>query len=301
MFITVFATLSALIGVYSINNNTNYHDFNHLKYVTKSDLDEQGTEAGTINLVGGATARETTSNLYQYVTPTVQNGVITQYNILRYYIISELSVEIGYIDFYCNTIGPTQEDNVTYYIPTVEAHFSERYNIKFSVMWSITNSNFPSTYLNQNFNIDASLEADVNYFANANKSSLISSTYYNKLTYGLTIVGYPMNQEEWNAKSLAYQDGYDKGYSDGYEEGHDVGYNSGYGNGYSEALDQGSTAATIFSGVVTVGLLPVNVFLGILNFEVFGINIGAFVAALMTVAIVIIIIKMFTGGGGKSD
>lgn len=61
-----------------------------------------------------------------------------------------------------------------------------------------------------------------------------------------------------------------------------------------------STASIIFQGICNIGLMPVNFFLGVLNFEVFGINIGAFVSALLTLAIVIIIVRIiFAGGNGK--
>ena len=61
-----------------------------------------------------------------------------------------------------------------------------------------------------------------------------------------------------------------------------------------------STASIIFQGIFNIGLMPVNFFLGVLNFEVFGINIGAFVSALLTLAIVIIIVRIiFSGGNGK--
>ena len=61
-----------------------------------------------------------------------------------------------------------------------------------------------------------------------------------------------------------------------------------------------STASIIFQGICNIGLMPVNFFLGVLNFEVFGINIGAFVSALLTLAIVIIIVRIiFSGGNGK--
>lgn len=97
----------------------------------------------------------------------------------------------------------------------------------------------------------------------------------------------------------AYQNGYNEGWNAGNDYGFEQGYDNGYTHGYQDAeinLDaQGSTALTIFTGIINVGLLPVNFFLNILNFEVFGINIGAIVTATMTVAIVIILIRIITG------
>lgn len=103
-----------------------------------------------------------------------------------------------------------------------------------------------------------------------------------------------------------YYQGYDVGYYDGKQEGLNDGRSQGYQEGYDQAVedlaDYDSTALTIFTGIVSVGLLPVNVFLQILNFEVFGINIGAFVSSLLTVAIIVIVIRMVTGNsGGKKE
>lgn len=105
-----------------------------------------------------------------------------------------------------------------------------------------------------------------------------------------------------------YQNGYTEGWNDGNDNGFADGFNNGYTDGYNDAVvnldTQGSTALTIFTGIIDVGLLPINVFLAMMNFEVFGINIGGLVSSLMTVAIAIIIFRViFNGGasgGGKS-
>lgn len=101
--------------------------------------------------------------------------------------------------------------------------------------------------------------------------------------------------------SNSYDLGYNNGYTQGNIDGNSTGYNQGYATGYKDAEDQDSTAVTIFSGILSVGLLPVNFFLAILNFEVFGINIGAFVSALLTVAIVVIVTRMVVNGGNGKD
>lgn len=110
----------------------------------------------------------------------------------------------------------------------------------------------------------------------------------------------PTYSENYNN---GYNDGYNQGKSDGYTEGYNegnyngdsVGYQRGYTHGYNDAFNTDSTAATIFTGIVNVALVPINFFLACLNFEVFGINIGGFVSALLTVCIIIIIVRMITG------
>ena len=102
--------------------------------------------------------------------------------------------------------------------------------------------------------------------------------------------------EDINNYQEGYRAGYDTalgigdsaGYSRGYDEGYDDGQPAGYNEGLSHA-DYDSTALTIMSGIIDVALLPVNVFLMILNFEVFGVNISGAVSALLTISIVIII------------
>lgn len=106
----------------------------------------------------------------------------------------------------------------------------------------------------------------------------------------------------------SYEEGYNLGYQQGYNQGfddtsHDSSliqewYSLGFADGYEEGIEVNTTASTIFSGILQVALVPVNFFLGIFNFEILGINIRAFVQALLTIALTIVIIKMFTGGKG---
>ena len=110
----------------------------------------------------------------------------------------------------------------------------------------------------------------------------------------------PIDEDTFlNSSSDAYNQGYingnNNGYQNGYDDGASSGYQQGYGDGYAASVDQNSTAVAIFTGICEVGLLPVNVFLGILNFEVFGVNIGGFVASLMTIAIVVIVMRVVLG------
>lgn len=95
---------------------------------------------------------------------------------------------------------------------------------------------------------------------------------------------------------MTYQDGYNDGYADGNADG----YGEGWNEGYRFADNQDAVASSIFIGIIDVALLPINFFLACLNFEVFGINIGSMVTALLTVMIVIIIVRVVFGGGNKN-
>lgn len=96
--------------------------------------------------------------------------------------------------------------------------------------------------------------------------------------------------------SNSYQLGYDAGFDSGINQGDKAGYNIGYNDGYSAGQADGGVPSIIFSGILNVALIPVNFFLAILNFEVFGINIGGFVTGLMTLAIIIILFGVIFGG-----
>lgn len=82
-------------------------------------------------------------------------------------------------------------------------------------------------------------------------------------------------------------------------------YNAGYADGYSHGFDDGSNqdlvVAGIFTGILEIGLLPINMFLAVLNFDVLGINISSFVSALITIVVVITLVRAFIGNneGGE--
>lgn len=92
-----------------------------------------------------------------------------------------------------------------------------------------------------------------------------------------------------------YTTGYGNGYADGQAQGEEIGYGNGYSAGYTEGVATNGTAFTIFNGILGIGMLPINVFLAMLNWEVFGINISNFVMSIMTLAITIWVISTFTG------
>ena len=96
---------------------------------------------------------------------------------------------------------------------------------------------------------------------------------------------------------------YMSGYNDGYTNGHDAGYEEGYFNGYvnGQANTMNPEMFTIFNGFLNVAMIPVNVFLGIFNFEVFGINIASLVASIFSIAILVIVIRLLVGASSKGD
>lgn len=147
-----------------------------------------------------------------------------------------------------------------------------------------------------------------NYLDNSWARSLVIG-YTNEMYQAFRSKGLPTDDnEEWES---GYESGYGFGYTDGYDEGLDIGTNQGYQSGYSDGNTQGyqtgyasglldgqsydQTALTIFTGIIEVGLLPVNIFLQMFNYEIFGINISGVVSALLTISIVIIIVRFLLG------
>lgn len=115
---------------------------------------------------------------------------------------------------------------------------------------------------------------------------------------------FPQNTDMANIIVQQLSNNYETGYNDGLNAGYNSGYNTGFQKGYLNGLHDTShseTATTIFNGIFTVAMLPVNVFLGFMNFEVFGINISGLVSGLITVALVFIILRFIFGKGGKND
>lgn len=98
-----------------------------------------------------------------------------------------------------------------------------------------------------------------------------------------------------------YVDGYNTGYRDGSTNGYTQGYDTGYAEGYTNGVETDTTAFTIFNGILSIGMIPINAFLAMLNFDVLGINISNFVMSLLTVLVTIWVVRVITGGGHRSD
>lgn len=96
-----------------------------------------------------------------------------------------------------------------------------------------------------------------------------------------------------------YQNGYSDGYNAGYDTGWDEGYTRGEAIGYSDGFEDGAsvddTAIVIFNGILNIALVPINFFLAIFNWELFGINMSALVTSILSVCLVVIVVRLVTG------
>lgn len=142
------------------------------------------------------------------------------------------------------------------------------------------------------------------YYASSDFNGAFTSSYTNFesfYTFDIRMVQTQLDEHLAKVYNSNYQRGYNDGYVYGIEVGEGRGYNTGYTQGYQDGSSQDEIATSIFVGILDIALLPINMFLRILNFEVFGINIGGFVSALLTIAIVVIIMRIVVSGGNKSD
>lgn len=141
---------------------------------------------------------------------------------------------------------------------------------------------------------------------NTFSDEVITAAQYEEIISSLEAQISVLNSEN-NDLILQSQTAYDDGYNAGVnsqtqwvEQNSTSIYNQGYTDGYNNGSSQDETVATIFSGILQVAFVPVNFFLSIFNFEILGVNLSAFIRAIFTVAITIIVIKMITGKGGDS-
>lgn len=85
----------------------------------------------------------------------------------------------------------------------------------------------------------------------------------------------------------ARQDGYNDGYLDGKVAGKEIGYQEG-------VKDQGDYS--FFGLIAAVFDAPISAFKGLLSFEIFGVDMTAFVSSLFALAIIVVIVKIALGG-----
>ena len=100
--------------------------------------------------------------------------------------------------------------------------------------------------------------------------------YYDNLYYAL-------NKTYFNDNN--YQIGYDEGYNYGYDEGYNLGLELGakenFGNNYFKQL---------FNLILNA---PYNIYNGLLNFEIFGINLFTLFSFIFTTGLILFIIQLF--------
>lgn len=94
-----------------------------------------------------------------------------------------------------------------------------------------------------------------------------------------------------NGALSAYDNGYESGYDIGYTDGSKKGYNSGYNAGHNDGVSDANTYS--FLGLIgAVFDAPISAFRGLLNFDVLGVNMSAFVTAMLSLCVVFVLLKL---------
>lgn len=96
-----------------------------------------------------------------------------------------------------------------------------------------------------------------------------------------------------------YNQGYNQGLLDNqsniYNQGYNAGSSAGYGQGYAEGLEDGSDYSffSLFGAVLDA---PISALKGLLNFQIFGVNLLTLFTGLLTLAIILLVIRLIRGG-----
>lgn len=298
LFISLFSYCPAVYSVDHNENNIfeisesvptkNMYRFNNSMYLASgaefmdSNFFTKLIQLAAVNVgTQTPTSFEVQNVVLQFANPnnvSVSNGVISASSVVNVDKITLITASSG-----------TLTSGLPYY----------RYQVKFTY----GSTNYFSYYVDWITNLDAD-----NYFVDLSPYVFTDIGDSGLRTYLLIFDRSSSNNEtvfnllyDINA-SASYLDGYDNGFTYGYDNGYIDGTRSGYQSGYVDGLNEGtsfdSTASTIFEGIFDVGLLPVNVFLTIFNFDLFGVNIAGIISGLLTLAVVVIIIRFMLGGKG---
>lgn len=103
-----------------------------------------------------------------------------------------------------------------------------------------------------------------------------------------------------NGYNYGYQQGYENGLDKGYNDGFTDGNKNGYDEGYNVGLNKGKEEASNYSFLSLMTAVvdaPVKSFTGLLDFNILGFNMANLMIALLSVALLLKIIQVFTKGG----
>lgn len=106
--------------------------------------------------------------------------------------------------------------------------------------------------------------------------------------YGVDVgYDYGFEQGYGEGKMAGYENGYNEGHDKGYAEGEKYGYDNGFGAGQD---DMAKTTESFKDMVFAIFDAPVTLIDGMLNFDIFGINLAGLVKTVITLAVVALIV-----------
>lgn len=122
--------------------------------------------------------------------------------------------------------------------------------------------------------------------------------------YGIMLISYHNANEFAHAYSLTArflgdtksQEAYDNGFSAGVNS---INKNDIFNQGYTKGFSEGSAEGSNYSFMSLIGAVidaPISAFTGLFDFTLLGVNLRSFILAMLTLAIVIVLIRIALGG-----
>lgn len=209
-------------------------------------------------------------------------SINNQYGSVYYYLDSELLYQNGFSNAYGFAFSNFELTIDCDFQNNISVDFgAESFNVAF-------NSEYFADYIYDK--VDVSIEVSSNnmsYYIDEGEGTIFTRFLGSQMGYQLS---------SYSNFNDGYNYGYEEGDKDGYKRGLEDGKKIGYGEGLQAGYEVDETAFTIFNGILTIGMIPINFFLSIFNFNILGIDMSAFVSALLSVCIVVIIFRFIFNG-----
>lgn len=104
------------------------------------------------------------------------------------------------------------------------------------------------------------------------------------------LLGIYLNEEDGNGATMLNKwfdaDQLWTGYTMGNEAGRNEGYDQGYNAGYAQGSNDGTAQTSLFEFIGAIFTAPATFITGILDFDLFGINVAGFVKVILTLSLV---------------
>ena len=166
------------------------------------------------------------------------------------------------------------------------------------------NSDFSGDYYINNIILDMDSESNGMLLSDVLSSGDVHFYNFPVDVYGIMLVSYHKANEFAHAYSLTArflgdaksQEAYDNGFSAGVNS---INKNDIFNQGYSKGFSEGSAEGSNYSFMSLIGAVidaPISAFTGMFDFTLLGVNLRSFILAMLTLAIVIVLIRIALGG-----
>lgn len=158
----------------------------------------------------------------------------------------------------------------------------------------LKSSSIPAGYTSYEFNYDST------------PSGLTDGSYHDVINFLNNCMSFGYRVSVNDLSGDFYNSGYNNGYLDakeGFEEEKSNIYNSGFESGkiagYNDGYNAGKDVSDNYTFLGLIGAVfdaPIEAFKGLFNFDILGVNMQGFVLAMLTLAVIIIVIRIALGG-----